>query len=133
MVQRFVPTGPKSSIMHYQVFRNKHASDEDFELLNQIYKRIMSEDKYLCDQAQKNLNAGVFVNGEMHPRLEQGPLHFQSCVRDEVTAHARREKANGAEICPARQKLPESATVSKDDIDFCSGLACGEEKEELQW
>lgn len=49
--------------MHYQVFRNKNSSDADFELVNQIYKRIMSEDKALCDAAQKNLNAGVFING----------------------------------------------------------------------
>jgi hypothetical protein len=133
MIQRFVPSGPKSSAMQYQVFRNKHATDEEFEVLNQIYKRIMSEDKYLCDQAQKNLNAGVFVNGEMHPRLEQGPLHFQSVVRDEVVAHFKKEKAAKKEIYPARQTLPDTASVSKADIDFCNGLACGEEREELQW
>lgn len=93
----------------------------------------MSEDKYLCNQAQKNLNAGVFVNGEMHPRLEKGPLHFQNNVRQEVVAHFKREKAARKEIYPARQTLPDDAKVAKEDIDFCTGLACGEEKEELQW
>lgn len=133
MIQRFVPHGPKHSTMSYQVFRNKYATDEEFETLNQIYKRIMSEDKYLCNQAQKNLNAGVFVNGEMHPRLEQGPLHFQSTVRDEVMAHFEKEKVAKQEIHPARQRLPGEAKVSKGDIDFCNGLSCGEEPEELKW
>ena len=135
MIQRFVPTGPKSSIMHYQVFRNKHSTDEQFDLVNQIYKRIMSEDKYLCDNAQKNLNAGVFINGEMHPRLEKGPLHFQKTVRDTVTAHYKREQAVKHEIWPATQQLPNTASATKQDIDFCSGLssACQTLPETLVW
>ncbi len=133
MIQRFVPSGAKQSSMQYQVFRNKNATEEEFQNMNQIYKRIMSEDKYLCAQAQKNLDAGIFINGEMHPRLEKGPLHFQSVVRDVVVEHAKKEKAARREIYPARQQLPDNAKVSKEDIEFCTGLACGEEKEELSW
>ncbi|OAG44726.1 hypothetical protein AYO21_01216 [Fonsecaea monophora] len=84
-IQRFVPSGPVKSTMRYEVYRNKNSSDEDFELVNQIYKRIMSEDKYLCVNTQKNLNAGVFVNGELHPRMEKGPLFFQKS--EERLAH----------------------------------------------
>lgn len=135
MIQRFVPNGPVSSSMQYQVFRNKNSSDEQFELVNQIYKRIMSEDKYLCEYAQKNINAGVFVNGEMHPRLEKGPLYFQKLCRDTVTAHHEREKQVKKEIWPARQQLPNqpNSGVSKKDIDFCAGLACPATQEGLAW
>lgn len=135
MVQRFVPKGPTTSSMQYQVFRNKNSSEEDFQLVNQIYKRIMSEDKYLCDQAQKNLNAGVFINGEMHPRLEKGPLHFQKIVRDTVTEHHRREQAAKQEVWPARMTLPSTtnSAVSKKDIDFCSGLSCSTIPQSLVW
>lgn len=133
MIQRFVPNGPTSSSMRYEVYRNKHSSEEDFELVNQIYKRIMSEDKFLCDQAQRNLNAGIFVNGEMHPRLEKGPLFFQKSVRDAVTLHYQREQAIKQEIWPARQNLPNTATISQKDIDFCSGLACQVNQESLVW
>lgn len=127
MIQRFVPTGPTSSIMHYQVFRNKHSPDNDFTLVNDIYKRVMSEDKALCDAAQKNLNAGVFINGEMHPKMEKGPLYFQKKVREEVTIHHQREQKAKSEIWPARQRLPESeaAAISQSDIDFCKGLSTG--------
>ena len=137
MIQRCVPNGPVSSSMQYQVFRNKNSSDADFELVNQIYKRIMSEDKYLCEYAQKNINAGVFVNGEMHPRLEKGPLYFQKLCRETVTEHHAREKAAKKEIWPAKQQLPTQANsaVSKKDIDFCAGLqaACPATQEGLAW
>lgn len=122
-----------SSSMRYEVFRNKNSSEEDFQLVNQIYKRIMSEDKYLCDLTQRNLNAGVFVNGEMHPRMEKGPLYFQKFVRDTVMAHYKREQGVKQEIWPARQALPSTAMVSKEDIDFCSGLACQTNQEVLAW
>jgi len=131
--QRFVPQGPGRTTVRYEVFRNKYSSEEDFQLINQIYKRIMSEDKGLCDLAQKNINAGVFVNGEMHPTMEKGPLFFQKLVRESVTEHHKREQAAKQQIWPARQMMPETALVSQKDIDFCSGLACQTSQEGLVW
>lgn len=123
-MQRFVPTGPSKSVMRYEVYRNKNSSDADFEVISAMYKRIMSEDKELCTRAQKNLNTGVFVNGEMHPRMEKGPLFFQKVVRDLVTSHHKRETDAEREIFPARQQLPLTAAVSQKDIDFCSAVDC---------
>ena len=133
MIQRFLPNGPTNATMRYEVYRNKNSSEEDFQFVNQMYKRIMSEDKFLCDQAQKNLNGGVFINGEMHPRMEKGPLHFQKVVRDNVTSHYKREQGAKQEIWPARQTLPSTAAMSKKDIEFCSGLACQVSQEGLAW
>lgn len=31
----------------------------------------MGEDKQLCNAAQRNLSAGVFVNGQLHPQAEK--------------------------------------------------------------
>ncbi|KAF9889815.1 hypothetical protein FE257_006905 [Aspergillus nanangensis] len=108
--------------MRYEVYRNRNSSDDSFNTINQMFKRIMTEDKYLCTQAQENLNHGVFVNGELHPRMEKGPLYFQTVVRDLVQDHHDREKEAGAEIWPARQTLPQTATTSQEDIEFCSKL-----------
>lgn len=121
-MQRFVPVSPTSTLMRYEVFRKNGTSDEEFELVNQMFKRIMAEDKELCTEAQKNLNTGVFVNGELHPKMEKGPLYFQSVVRDIVTDFHQREQGSGREIWPSRQALPETATVSQDDMDFCTNL-----------
>jgi len=123
-IQRFVPHGPGKSTMKYEVFRNKNSSDEDFETISSMYKRIMSEDKYLCANAQKNINAGVFVNGLLHPKMEKGPLFFQKCVRDCVTEHHKREQDAGDEIWPSRQQLPAGSDTAQKDIGFCSKIDC---------
>lgn len=133
-MQKFVPSGPTTSTMRYEVYRNKNSSEEEFQLINQMYKRIMSEDKALCDLAQKNLNAGIFVNGEMHPRMEKGPLYFQKLIRETVVDHHKREQVAKQQIWPARQNLPTTALVSQQDVEFCSGLACQPTlQEQLVW
>jgi phenylpropionate dioxygenase-like ring-hydroxylating dioxygenase large terminal subunit len=123
-IQRFIPQGPVRSNMKYEVYRNKNATDEDFQVIDAMYKRIMSEDKFLCISTQRNLQAGVFVNGQLHPRLEKGPLYFQKTVRDVMTAHFAKEQKEGQEIWPARQRLPKEATVANNDTSFCSAVDC---------
>lgn len=105
--------------MKYEIYRNKSSSTEDFDLINQMYKRIMSEDKDLCISTQKSFN-----NGELHPKMEKGPLYFQTAVREIVTEHREKEEKEGKEIWPARQRLPETtaAGVSKEDDEFCREL-----------
>lgn len=132
-MQRFVPHGAGKATMCYEVYRNKSASDEDFNLVNEMYKRIMSEDKFLCDAAQRNVNAGVFVNGLLHPRMEKGPLYFQKLCREAVQEHHGKEKAAKQEIWPARQQLPNNAMISEKDAEFCSGLGCSMEQKGLAW
>lgn len=132
-MQRFTPISPTKSVMRYEVYRHKNASDEAFNLISDMYKRIMSEDKYLCINSQKNLNAGVFINGELHPEMEKGPLHFQKTVRDVVMEHREKEKAAGHEIWPAEQGLPENDTVSQDNIITFNTVmdGCGMEEDDL--
>jgi hypothetical protein len=130
-MQKFMPSSASKTTMYYEVFRNKHSSEEDFQTINQMYKRIMTEDKGLCTLAQKNIGTGVFVNGELHPHLEKGPLYFQKVCRDIVTEWHKREKAAKQEIWPARQ-APD-ASGSKEDEDFCNGLSCSTTNEALAW
>ncbi|KZZ94259.1 Rieske [2Fe-2S] domain protein [Moelleriella libera RCEF 2490] len=124
MIQKFVPLGAGKSIMRYEVYRNKKSSDEDFKYIDDVYKRVMSEDKVLCANAQKNINTGVFVNGEMHPKMEKGPLYFQKLVRDALMEHHQLEIKVGEEVWPARQTLPKSATATEKDLNFCSAVDC---------
>lgn len=120
--------------MRYEVYRNRHSLNDAFQHINQLYKRLMAEDKSLCEASQKNFANGVFVTGEMHPQLEKGPLYFQKLCRDTVMAHHRREEKEGGQIWPARQSLPGTAAVSQEDVDFCSGLACAPSNStKLEW
>ncbi|KAL4894952.1 Rieske [2Fe-2S] iron-sulfur domain-containing protein [Aspergillus ambiguus] len=133
MVQRFLPKGPNSSTMAYEIYRNRNSSDDDFKRISEIYARVMAEDKVLCDNAQKNLDRGVFVNGQLHPKYEKAPLFFQNTVREVITEHFNREEAEGRQIWPAKQKLPCDAQVSEKDEDICASLGCGSQKEVLAW
>ncbi|VUC23004.1 unnamed protein product [Clonostachys rosea] len=126
--QRFLPKSPSKTLILYEVYRNRHASDEDFELIDSMYKRVMKEDKELCNTAQKNISTGVFINGELHPKLEKGPLYFQKLLREAVVQHFKREQEAGHEIWPAQQVLPAKATASNDDIQFCSNVDCCQKK-----
>ncbi|KAJ5109897.1 hypothetical protein N7532_002542 [Penicillium argentinense] len=130
-MMRCVPTSVNTCSMEYEVYRHTESSNEDFEYIDSFFKRVLTEDKYLCNAAQKNLNAGVFVNGQLHPELESAPLFFQNTVRSLLTSHRRDEQKESRDIWPARQSTAGSATA--EDMDFCSGLACSAEKSELEW
>lgn len=133
MLQRFLPDGPRSAKMHYQIFRNKNSVEKDFRAISDLYAQVVSEDKVLCELAQRNLNAGIFINGQMHARLEKGPLLFQATNRRMIREHYELERKAGHEIWPARQTLPGSATVSQEDEDLCSGLACQTDQKGIAW
>lgn len=68
---RCIPISASQTKMEYEVYRHKNASDHDFNNISDCFKQILKEDKDLCNAAQKNLNAGIFVNGELHPRVEK--------------------------------------------------------------
>jgi hypothetical protein len=132
-MMRCVPTSATTCSMEYEVYRHVDASDEDFEYIDSFFKRVLDEDKHLCNNAQKNLNAGVFINGELHPQLESAPLYFQNVVRRLVTEHRKTEEAKGEEIWPTRRSIPPSQGTEEDEA-FCSGLACDSVKlAETEW
>lgn len=116
--------------MHYEIYRNKNASEESFKIISEMYARVMREDKVLCERAQRNINSGVFVAGEMHPRCEKGPLYMQQAAREAIYEHFAKEKAAGEEIWPARQQLPSGDNA---DVELCKGLTCGKQDGGLAW
>lgn len=97
--------------MIYEVYRNKLSSDEDFYEVDAMYKRVMSEDKALCLAAHRNIEIGAFVNGELHPEKEQGPLFFQKLAREKVQEHYEEEKAIGEEIWPCQHEPAQVASL----------------------
>ncbi|KAJ6104805.1 hypothetical protein N7523_011125 [Penicillium sp. IBT 18751x] len=117
-MQRFVPISPTHCVTRYEVYRNKNSSDAEFELLNQIYKRILSEIKDLCVETQKTLR----FHSALPQSMEKGSFFFQSVVRDLLTDYRLREEAAGKEVWPSRQPVPEGALTTQEDIDFCTKL-----------
>ncbi|TID12935.1 ISP domain-containing protein [Venturia nashicola] len=138
VVQRMLPLTATTSKIEFEVYRHRDATDEQFENMKLFYSTIMEEDKHLCDASQRNLNSGVYINGELHPDKEKGPLHFQRLVRDDVMGHRKLEVEQGRkEIWPAVPKL--SGEMASDRLTeeelFCSQLEADNcmSKPELAW
>lgn len=132
-MMRSVPTSVNTCSMEYEVYRHKDASDQDFSNINQIFKRVLAEDKWLCNLTQKNLNSGVYVNGQMHSRYESGPLYLQKLIKEAVMSHRAEEVKQKKEIWPASQNIGDLGS-SEQEIAFCSGLNCGgRSREVLAW
>lgn len=123
-IQRCVPVSATQSKMEYEVYRHNTATDEAFNFISDFFKQVLREDKDLCNGAQKNLNAGVFMNGELHPRVEKGPLFFQEITRNLVMRHKEQEDKEGGEIWPATPKHDVSDKTG-EDVSFCRSLDCG--------
>jgi hypothetical protein len=70
-IQRMFPITAATSRIEMEVYRHKNAADEEFKNICQFYNQVLEEDKQLCEGAQKNLDAGVFVNGSLHPEKEK--------------------------------------------------------------
>lgn len=137
--------------MEYEIYRHTDASDEAFTSINKLYRQVLNEDKELCNNAQKNLNAGIFTNGKLHPfnekvcpeiekycrpayqiNLPQGPLYFQKLVKSSVMGHKAMETELGDEIWPARPKV-EGSDGLEEEIKFCAQLSCEEVPKDLAW
>lgn len=70
-IQRMIPVTATTSKVENEVYRHKNATDEEFDKINAFYHQVLAEDKDLCDGSQRNVNAGVYVNGEFHPEKEK--------------------------------------------------------------
>lgn len=72
-IQRMVPVTATTSKIENEIYRHKDATDDEFAKINAFYHQVLEEDKELCDGAQRNINNGVYINGEFHPEKEKVP------------------------------------------------------------
>lgn len=70
-IQRMIPVTATTSKVENEVYRHRNATDEEFQKINAFYHQVLAEDKDLCDGSQRNINGGVYVNGEYHPEKEK--------------------------------------------------------------
>ncbi|KAF7554871.1 hypothetical protein G7Z17_g2596 [Cylindrodendrum hubeiense] len=130
-LMRVVPTSPTTTSTQYEVYRHRGATDEEFKEIHDFFTQVETEDKGLCNAAQKNLNAGTYVSGDLHSSNEKGVLHFQKHLKETVMEHRAREQKAGGEIWPTR-RIPSNAQGLKEEIAFCEGL-CSTEGSKMEW
>ncbi|KAH8592344.1 iron-sulfur cluster-binding protein [Bisporella sp. PMI_857] len=131
-LMRAVPVSAIKTSMEYEVYRHLDATDEAFTHINELFKQVLREDKDLCNNAQKNLNAGVFTNGRLHPWNEKGPLYFQKLVKNAVMTHREEEVRLDNEIWPAKAHIDKLNGLD-EEISFCAGLSKNCSDGSLSW
>lgn len=104
MVQKFLPLSAGRTVCHYEIFKGRGSSEEEFHRIADMYARVMGEDKVLCENAQRNLERGVFGAGLLHPRYEKAPIFFQGGCRGAVREHSEREKRVRRVVQPAARE-----------------------------
>lgn len=128
---RVVPTSPTTVEMQYDTYRHKDATDAAWEELDDMFRQIEREDKWLSDGVQSNLNSGTYVAGPLHPHDEKGVIYFQNLVREVVRKHRKREIEESRQIWPARRGSVRKQT--NDDEEFCTSLCMEQDGSALQW
>ncbi|KAL3431184.1 ring hydroxylating alpha subunit-domain-containing protein [Aspergillus tetrazonus] len=120
-LMRVNPTSPTTTTLEYEVCRHKDASDQQFGEMDAFFKQVEDEDKQLCEGAQRNLNAGVYVNGELHPAIEKGVIYFKAKVRDALIKHREAEQAEGTDIWPTMAGC--KGFRVQGEMECCAGLS----------
>ena len=60
-----------SSRIEYEAYWHKDDTDEEFNNINPTNKEVLERGKGLCEAAQKNLGAGIFIDAEFHTQNEK--------------------------------------------------------------
>ena len=87
-VERYDPLGPRRTRLRYSyAVRPDTNGDPDTEARDDIVRvssAVTEEDIAICEAVQRNLDSGVYREGLLSPRHENGVARFQSWVRAAV-------------------------------------------------
>jgi choline monooxygenase len=85
-VERFVPTGPRSTQIVYDYFFadvSPASAGANADKVR-ISGDVVDEDRRICEHVQRNLESGIYATGRLSPRHENGVFAFQQWVRDSL-------------------------------------------------
>ena len=83
MMERITPLGPQQTRLDYLYFFDANRRDE-LEAMTALSDEVTAEDKMICEQVQRNLEAGVYEPGPLSPRHENAVAWFQDKLRSDV-------------------------------------------------
>lgn len=112
---RACPTSnPGTSTMEFDYYHR--GSDEEFEGYFNFVRQVALEDFELCEKAQSNLEKGIYGEGILNPKKENGVAFYQQQVRkmiydqlaaeDEATKTFMDEEASGSVLVSPHSALP---------------------------
>jgi choline monooxygenase len=80
-IEQFVPTGPSTTTVTYRYFTRDGELDDSVVAMS---RTVLEEDAVICEAVQKNLDAGVYVDGVLSPKYEMAVAAFQRLVATRV-------------------------------------------------
>lgn len=88
---RACPTSdPGVTTMEFDYYHN--GSDEEFEEYFRFVRQVALEDFELCEKAQSNLEKGIYGEGILNPKKENGVAFYQQHLRKMVYDQLAAEK-----------------------------------------
>ncbi|KAJ4989327.1 Rieske domain-containing protein [Stagonosporopsis vannaccii] len=111
VLEKVLPQGPDRTNKHYEIYRHKDCSDEEWKTISDAYV-----DAAMVEKSNESV-----------------PILFQNILRVAITEHYKQEKAAGREIWPSRPVHSASTDQADEDEAICAGLTCGPQKEVLAW
>lgn len=88
---RVLPSStPGKARMEFDYYHS--GTEEEFEAYYKFVRQVALEDFELCERAQRNLEAGIYGEGVLNPRKENGVLFYQGRVRECVYRQFGEEK-----------------------------------------
>ena len=76
MVERMTPVGPQETQLDYFYFFDPARTGELAEMFV-VSDRVTAQDKQICEEVRRNLDAGVYRGGVLSPKHEQALAWFQ--------------------------------------------------------
>ncbi|KXH69318.1 hypothetical protein CSAL01_07616 [Colletotrichum salicis] len=118
-----VSTSATTSLMRYEVYRPKTVTPEELKEKLDFFSQVESEDKWLANGSQSNLNSDTYTTGSFHPDVEEAVVYVIGKVKGLLHDHVAEERKRGSEWWPARRS-PVQATRSsaEEDEAFCRGV-----------
>jgi choline monooxygenase len=80
-VERFLPAGPDGTIIVYDYFFADPDAAEANAAIEHMSVEVLDEDRAICEEVQRNLEAGVYEAGVLSPRHENGVAAFHEWLR----------------------------------------------------
>jgi choline monooxygenase len=90
-IEQILPIGKDRTLLSYDFFAR--STNDELQMQDRIAEAkqgilrtlyITNEDKLMCEQVQKNLDAGIYKPGYLSPSMENGVHLFQNRFRDEL-------------------------------------------------
>jgi choline monooxygenase len=87
---RIIPTAEDRTELRYEFYFADRSEGllEKHRATIETNCQIVREDFGICEEVQQNLKAGIFLDGPLSPRHEDGVQYFQDMVRQSLGNHA---------------------------------------------